>query len=434
MRKRLIWLALAAALCAGLLAGCAPKKPSDETSSSSHTTETEDASKLKVIENGETEFAIVRAEKMSPGFVGAVDEFKELLERTYGVSMEYTTDAVEEGEEVPGEKREILIGKTNRPASGALLKQLPDTTFGIEITASQVVIVASSDTLLEAALEYFVGKYVKADGSLILPIGEKYVSEIIYSGVYKKYDFANMPENLMSRDELLYSFLPTGDYWVLQGGCSDGKYFYMCMENNQLAKHESLIYKIDMATGELVAKSASLQLDHSNDVTYNSRTHELIVAHNAPRRNVLSVVDPDTLEIKRTFKIPLNIFSIAYEPVRNVYVIGLYGTQNFTVLNENFEMDFGRFEGLKDLIYVVKPTGYTTQGCECDESYIYFVQYAENVIMIYDWDGNFIRQVKLSIPSSYEPENITVVGDEIYVGVYIRTGGAIYRTEILPEQ
>ena len=94
MRKRLIWIALAAALCAGLLAGCAPKKPSDETSSSSHTTETEDASKLKVIENGETEFAIVRAEKMSPGFVGAVDEFKELLERTYGVSMEYTTDAV----------------------------------------------------------------------------------------------------------------------------------------------------------------------------------------------------------------------------------------------------------------------------------------------------------------------------------------------------
>ena len=89
---------------------------------------------------------------MSPGFVGAVDEFKELLERTYGVSMEYTTDAVE-GERF-GRETGDFDGKTNRPASGALLKQLPDTTFGIEITASQVVIVASSDTLLEAALEY----------------------------------------------------------------------------------------------------------------------------------------------------------------------------------------------------------------------------------------------------------------------------------------
>ena len=78
MRKRLIWLALAAALCAGLLAGCAPKKPSDETSSSSHTTETEDASKLKVIETGDG-VCDCTGRKMSPGFVGAVDEFKERL-------------------------------------------------------------------------------------------------------------------------------------------------------------------------------------------------------------------------------------------------------------------------------------------------------------------------------------------------------------------
>jgi len=64
--------------------------------------------------------------------------------------------------------------------------------------------------------------------------------------------------------------------------------------------------------------------------------------------------------------------------------------------------------------FEVESTGYTTQGVDCDEKYIYFVQYNKNVVVIYDWDGNRVACIDLAI-SGCEPENIFHVGTDFYV-------------------
>lgn len=70
---------------------------------------------------------------------------------------------------------------------------------------------------------------------------------------------------------------------------------------------------------------------------------------------------------------------------------------------------------MDDVIYqpTELTTGYTTRGATSDENFIYFVLYNQNVITVYDWDGNFVTLIKLTVDG--EPENLSVVDDTIYV-------------------
>ena len=56
---------------------------------------------------------------------------------------------------------------------------------------------------------------------------------------------------------------------------------------------------------------------------------------------------------------------------------------------------------------------------ECDSNYIYFIQSVPNLsvnyLIVYDWDGNFIKMVQLSIYG--ESENIFTDGNVFYIGV-----------------
>ena len=196
--------------------------------------------------------------------------------------------------------------------------------------------------------------------------------------------------------------------------------------NNQSfpeGSHMSYIYKYDVNTWELVARSEALPLDHSNDICYNPDTHELIVVHNAPNRNTISIIDPDTLTVKEKVKIKYQIFSMAYNQSRQQYVIGLSGGQNFALLDTDFK-------AVKT--YSVNSTGYTTQGVECDNDFIYFVQYNQNVIMIYDWAGKLVTRVDMTLVG-LEPENICLIEGEFIIGCNNAnwTGGEVYSLEII---
>ena len=81
-----------------------------------------------------------------------------------------------------------------------------------------------------------------------------------------------------------------GTHYVVQGGCTDGKYIYACLEDQKpysgdpdyyhnTQNHTTVIYKWSIETGKTVAKSEPLSLDHANDMAYDSKTNELIVAH-----------------------------------------------------------------------------------------------------------------------------------------------------------
>lgn len=206
----------------------------------------------------------------------------------------------------------------------------------------------------------------------------------------------------------------------LQGGCTDGKYAYFALNDTKSEDSHSLIYKVDVETLEVVMTSEPLQLDHSNDMTYNEKTGQIIVVHNAPNRKKLSFLDPETLSVLGSREIELKIFSMQYNASRDCYVVGCSGGQNFAVLDSEFN---------QIAYYEVETTGYTTQGVDADDKYIYFIQYAENVVVVYDWNGERVSLIKLPVKSG-EPECIFHIGGMFYFG-YSNSGIVMYNGELI---
>lgn len=206
---------------------------------------------------------------------------------------------------------------------------------------------------------------------------------------------------------------PTVDINGAQGGCIVGDYgyqaFYRKDGGSDQANNHCIILKFDMKTGEVVKQSEILQLNHVNDITYNSKLNCLVVVHNAPFANLLSYIDLDTLERIDTFTIDEFIYSIAYDAKRAQYVVGLSGGQTFKILDENFQAVTDAFSP-SDL-----SSGFTTQGASCDDDYIYFVLYNPNTIMVYDWEGNFVSKLDIDLNvEDWEVENLTVDHGTIY--------------------
>ncbi|MBE6690911.1 MAG: hypothetical protein E7590_06465 [Ruminococcaceae bacterium] len=232
---------------------------------------------------------------------------------------------------------------------------------------------------------------------------------------------------------------------VMQGGCTDGRYAYICMENqagnySNTYLHDTRIVKVDLATKKLVKLSEPLKLHHSNDMCYNALTGQLIVLHNGKEANVLSFVDPETLTVIGTQILPFYVYSIAHEPTTDRYVVGKSGGRNYAVLDGNFKvirshLDVGPYTNYTD-------TNPVTQGIDCDEKYIYSVlgvKYTEtdgdttrtlwrNYLVVHDWSGKYLF-AKILPGMTVESENVFHVGNTVYVGC---NGGKdpVYRFEI----
>lgn len=209
-------------------------------------------------------------------------------------------------------------------------------------------------------------------------------------------------------------------YHVQQGAATDGKYAYTIMEN-QTDKLCS-IWKLDLSDFSVAETKYALDLDHGNDMAYNPVLNQLLVVHNKPRYTRVSFVDPDTLEILDAKTMPYQIYCMAYEPTRDQYIIGISGSYDFVILDKDFKK-VQRFRGTN--------TGLVKQGVDCDENYIYFPQCTsdatKNVIMVYDWEGNFITQIR--VKSFQEIESLFHIGDDWYI-TFNASGSYIYKATL----
>ena len=215
----------------------------------------------------------------------------------------------------------------------------------------------------------------------------------------------------------------------VQGGCSDGSYYYqvfMHRENETgQENNEVRVAKIDPASGKIVKLSRNLWLHHANDMTYNPKTNKLLVCNNAPHRNWLSVLDPETLEMERTIELSVDIFGISYNEARDAYVVGLSFGKSFCQLDADFHV----IEGSR-----CEPSPLTAhfvnQGLCSDDEYVYFAfwdaytlrdnpEKFQSAVAVYRWDGAYVGQVYFDI-GEREPENLDyhqgsfwmVAGDE----------------------
>lgn len=214
-----------------------------------------------------------------------------------------------------------------------------------------------------------------------------------------------------------------------QGGYTDGKYYWQSFitmvgwgQVGGEVDNEVTIVKYDMETDSIVKESEKLRLNHCNDLTYNSKTGKIYVCNATGRKNIVSILNPDTLEVEGEIDLGFEIFSISYNESRDQYVVGIAGGQTFRLLDAEFKTAGEIYDP------TTRTVGYTTQGCSSDDDYIYFVLYKENVINVYDWDGNFVSWIKLDLTNDIEPENISVVGDDIYIGT---NGSGIYKIKTI---
>ncbi len=200
------------------------------------------------------------------------------------------------------------------------------------------------------------------------------------------------------------------EYRVGQGACTDGKYAYLIFENNKVTPHMCKIVKVDLSTLNVVKTSEPLPIDHGNDITYNTKTGELFVSHNSPNRTHVSTIDPETLTVKKLTVIDTEIYGITYRESNDTFCLGVSHCYDFTIHSSDFEL-IKRYPG---------KTGYTKQGVDSDEKYIYFSQYKTNCIFVYDWDGNFINEI--AVPEqSMELEAIFHIDDVFYI-TFIKSG------------
>ena len=230
-------------------------------------------------------------------------------------------------------------------------------------------------------------------------------------------EFAAAEVLIPSKCEELFTIqTPASDIDLVQGGCTDGEYvyqlFYGADLNDNQFNNKCVVVKCDLKTGKVVATSEVMQLNHANDITYNSKLGYLVVCHNAPLNNLITYIDAKTLELVDTFATENYMFSLDYNTTRDQYVVGLIATKTFQILDADFNAVTDIFQPSKSYKSSVN------QGGGCDDNYIYFIYYKTNVINVYDWDGNFITSIELEsvIPSEdYEVESLTSINGEMYV-------------------
>ena len=200
-----------------------------------------------------------------------------------------------------------------------------------------------------------------------------------------------------------YVALSTSIPYRRQGGCFTGDCIYQALitKNEETAR----IMKKDLRTGKTTF-SECVPMGHANDMTYNPNTNCVYVVTG----KTLHVFDADTLEYKGTKTLSNSASGISYNAFNDTYVGFSGGT--ITIFGSNFK---------KISSFTMSVKGDSTQASQgicSDENYIYSLYYGKSnmdaYVYVYDYDGNYITTINIDFVD--EPENVSVINGEIYVG------------------
>ncbi len=135
-----------------LLASCKKQKEDD----------TSDGTDTEAV-TGIAAFMLIRAEMADETVIDALDTLRDKINEVCSVQMRATTDRIEDGEEIPVDSKEILVGDTNRRKADGLKSE----DFQIKREGSKIYLLGGSSDAVAAAVEYFAANYINADGLVI---------------------------------------------------------------------------------------------------------------------------------------------------------------------------------------------------------------------------------------------------------------------------
>ena len=432
MKKRLIgWILLSALL----LTSCGASEQSVDTtltedaavstSVSDMTAEPEGEKMLEIIVDGKAVYKLLRAEEALSTTASNVTALHKNIEKFTSVRFNIATDWTKKGMEVDNSQPEILIGVTNRQATQDLLADLPPHSYGIRVTEDKVVIVGTSENMTAHALyafenQFLLNKEYTGKGYLRLPVGTEIIHtseslddfESIIRSTHPVAAYVNNDRKLSERD----------GFTAAQGAATDGTYFYNVLKKKVGDVETDIIVKSLCSDFSQVAVSKEMPLDHANDMTYDSKRNLLVIPNMLGK--IITCIDPETLTIHSQVDAPLpgTPWAMAYNATRDSYVIAAGG--RLCITNESFvpRTSFPTVSSSK------KQVG---QGMDADDHFIYMPLSPSseeggnkyNVIMVYDWDGSFVREIPLEV--TIETETILHFEDQYYMNFNVSGGGRV---------
>lgn len=380
----------------------------------------EDFFKLQVVEDGKTSFKVVRSDDASDEVSVAAIHLRKAINAITGANVGITSDLAKTQENA----KEIVVGSSNRTEAQAFQATLTGYSFGIKITENRILIVATHEDFVPLAVDYFMEHYL-VNGDYV-EIGEGTFSISSAAGVIcsgERADLTNIRENTnyATLSELVANIPKEGNFKALQGGCVTEDYAYMAVLNTtdyDTKDAGCYIYKLSTKTWKIIKRSKVLMLAHANDMTYNPNNNMLYVAHCYVDSTAISLIDADTLELVETIHTDSGVYAIDYHAATNTFVggQGKSGTIFFRFANNNTSklITSGKITATS--------TQMVTQGICRDDNYVYHVMFSTaadepyNTIIIYDLESKKLAHyVRLSI-SGQEPENISLVNGEFYIG------------------
>ena len=229
----------------------------------------------------------------------------------------------------------------------------------------------------------------------------------------------------------------SGGFYVMQGGCTDGKYAYLLMEGSSVMidgvtyKKGHMITKVDMATWETVAVSEPMALGHGNGMCYNPNLGQLVISYcndvettpDVDESKCVAFVDVNSMEFVGSRELGLSINAIDYNPKRDLYVVGIKGNSAaFAVLDSEF-MELGWYPG--------NNCNLGSQDVDCDDNYIFVgnsgvtTMPGMEVVKVYDWNGEYVGIFR--VDSVSEQEAIFNYNGQYYITFYTGNGGRVYK-------
>ena len=422
---RLITLILIAALAVASLSACRADEPELTTEPAHELTDPVEQKKLVLVENGTTDFKIIRAEAATGYYLDTANAVYMRARSALSPDIKLSEDWNNPFAPTPADAHEILLFETNRPESVQALADLDIDGYLIRVTEHKIVIVGSSLAASNAALYRFFDELIPAytsDGTIALPVG----LEIKEEHAAEKIDFGKAMregKTVCAHYEIVFHRLGTDGFSISQGAATDGTYVYVAMKNGAGAREVDKILKIDMATWEVVAESEVLPLDHANDITYDPAKKQLVVVN--MYENLISLIDTETLALVEQKALPYGTWGVGYVDGASEFAFLAYGTPSGLVITD---ADFNpiRSSPLADA------PGYVGQGMDADAQFAYVplspeTGKNENLIFVYDIKtGELLGTV--SVDTKMESESMFHVGDKHYMHFNSR-GSQIARLE-----
>ena len=211
---------------------------------------------------------------------------------------------------------------------------------------------------------------------------------------------------------------PNDGYAVAQGAATDGAYAYYMMVKSSNQKGRVVKTTLD---GELVKVGPIIGIHHSNGMTYNSKTHELVSVGYDQWRQQLSFIDPETLTLKsqRNVSYPYKfkglpseaayqngLASIAYIEKYNVYLARSRGycdydkTGTNSTIHNIWVFDADSLKAIGHINTTTVAANYPTvwQSMDADEKYVYYLvspgkNQPHNVVICLDWNSEKLDPV-----------------------------------------